>query len=53
MDNTLVHFATNRNEIETPNGVVDFGPRLNPRSPLWLRFGTAVMRTKADAPPAF
>lgn len=53
MDNTLVHFATNRNEIETPNGVIDFGQLLNPKSPLWLRFGTAVMEPNPNGPPAF
>ncbi len=46
MPTALVHFATNREEILKDSEVVGFGPRLNPKSPLWLRYGTADM-----APP--
>lgn len=53
MDNTLVHFATNRNEEGTPDAVTGFGTLLNPKSPLWLRFGTAVMEPVKKPPPAF
>jgi esterase/lipase superfamily enzyme len=41
---TRVHFATNREEIVAADGTVTgFGPRLNPKSPLWLRYGVADM----------
>ncbi|WP_439578610.1 alpha/beta hydrolase [Elioraea sp.] len=46
MATTLVHFATNREELFEGEEVVGFGPRLNPKSPLWLRYGAAEM-----APP--
>jgi esterase/lipase superfamily enzyme len=46
MARTLVHFATNREELVTDGVVTGFGPALNPKSPLWLRYGTAEM-----APP--
>jgi len=38
-----VHFATNREEIVENGVVTGFGPRLNPKSPLWLRYGAADM----------
>jgi len=53
MENTLVHFATNRNEEGPTDAVTGFGPLLNPKSPLWLRFGTAVMAPNPNTPPAF
>jgi esterase/lipase superfamily enzyme len=41
---TRVHFATNRQEIAAADGTVTgFGPGLNPRTPLWLRYGAADM----------
>lgn len=53
MVNTLVHFVTNRNEEGPPDAITGFGPLLNAKSPLWLRFGTAVMDSSAKPPPAF
>lgn len=50
---TLVHFATNREEILAGEAVVGFGDRLNPKSPVYLRFGTAEMTPPAQSPPAF
>lgn len=38
-----VHFATNREELPDPEAPTGFGPALNPRSPLWLRYGAADM----------
>jgi esterase/lipase superfamily enzyme len=43
MADITVHFATNREELK---GKVPFGPGLNQKSPLFLRYGTAVV-----APP--
>lgn len=43
MARTLVHFATNREEVLVGGEVAGFGPALNPKSPLWLRYGTAEM----------
>jgi len=44
MTATRVHFATNREEIVAADGTVTgFGPGLNPRTPLWLRYGAADM----------
>jgi esterase/lipase superfamily enzyme len=42
---TRVYFATNRETILQGNTdtVVGFGPALNPKSPLWLRYGAAEM----------
>jgi esterase/lipase superfamily enzyme len=49
---TRVHFATNREEIVENGVVTGFGPRLNPKSPLWLRYGAADMEPgkKGDNP---
>ncbi len=38
-----VHFATNREEIPNAEAPTGFGPGLNHRSPLWLRYGAAEM----------
>lgn len=38
MPDITVHFATNREETR---GRIPFGPRLNPKSPLYLRYGRA------------
>jgi esterase/lipase superfamily enzyme len=40
---TLVHFATNREEVFQDGRVVGFTERLNPKSPIYLRYGTAEM----------
>ena len=41
---TRVHFATNREEIASADGtVIGFGPGLNRKTPLWLRYGAADM----------
>jgi len=50
---TLIHFATNRDEILLDNQVVGFGDHLNPKSPVYLRYGTAEMAGPAPTPPAF
>src|SRR3546814_1383669 len=39
-----VYFATNREEIVAGDTVVGFGQGLNPKSPLWLRYGSADLR---------
>jgi esterase/lipase superfamily enzyme len=38
MADLTVHFATNREEVK---GRIPFGPALNPKSPLYLRYGAA------------
>ena len=38
---TLIHFATNREEVYQGDRVVGFTERLNPKSPVYLRYGTA------------
>lgn len=38
MPDLTVHFATNREETK---GKIPFGPALNPKSPLYLRYGSA------------
>lgn len=43
MAKTTVHFATNREEQTNGTDVTGFGPALNPKSPLWLRYGAADM----------
>lgn len=45
---TTVHFATNREERIKGKEVVGFGPNLNPKSPLWLRYGAADMQAPKD-----
>lgn len=50
---TLVHFATNREEKIQNGKVVGFTERLNPKSPVYLRFGVAEMTPPAQSPPAF
>jgi len=45
MSDITVHFATNREETK---GKIPFGPRLNSKSPLYLRYGTA----EVSPPPA-
>jgi len=47
MAKTLVHFATNREEKYTGEAVTGFTERLNPKSPLWLRYGAADMVSAA------
>src|SRR3546814_14313630 len=44
MPDVTVYFATNREEIVSDGTVVGFGPGLNPKSPLWLRYGSADLR---------
>lgn len=40
-----VYYATNRNEITDAAGrETGFGPHLNPKSPVWLRYGAAAMK---------
>lgn len=43
MATTLVHFATNREEEMDNGAVIGFTKRLNPKSPVWVRYGTADM----------
>lgn len=43
MATTLVHFATNREETVENGKVTGFTAHLNPKSPLWLRYGVAEM----------
>lgn len=50
---TPVHFATNREEILKDGEVVDFAPRLNPKSPVYLRYGVAEMAKAAEPPPVY
>jgi esterase/lipase superfamily enzyme len=45
---TTVHFATNRNPIGPENAITGFGPKLNAKSPIWLRYGSADMRKVKD-----
>jgi esterase/lipase superfamily enzyme len=40
---TRVYFATNREEVMAGEVVTGFGPALNPKSPLWLRYGAVGM----------
>ncbi|MFN6954693.1 MAG: alpha/beta hydrolase [Acetobacteraceae bacterium] len=42
-ETVTVHFATNREELPDPEAPTGFGPALNHRSPLWLRYGAAEM----------
>src|SRR3546814_8475008 len=44
MPDVTVYFATNREEIVAGDTVVGFGQGLNPKSPLWLRYGSADLR---------
>ncbi len=53
MARTLVHFATNREEKVENGQVVDFTSRLNPKSPVWLRYGAAEMVKGKKSAPAF
>lgn len=51
---TRVYFATNREEIVAADGTVTgFGPRLNPKSPLWLRYGAADMERRRKGTPPY
>lgn len=50
---TLVHFATNREEVLVNGEAVGFTDRLNPKSPAYLRFGVAEMTPPPSSPPAF
>ena len=48
-ETVTVYFATNREELPDPDDPKGFGPGLNRRSPLWLRYGAADMvRQKKD-----
>lgn len=47
-----VHFATNREERIKGGEVVGFGPALNRRSPLWLRYGAAEMSLRRRGSPS-
>ena len=38
---TLIHFATNREEVYQSDRVVGFSERLNRKSPVYVRYGTA------------
>ena len=38
---TRIHFATNREEIYQGDRVVGFTERLNPKSPVYVRYGAA------------
>ncbi len=53
MAKTLVHFATNREETVESGEVTGFTARLNPKSPVWLRYGVAEMEGSKLPPPAF
>ena len=53
MARTTVHFATNREEELRGDEVVGFGRALNPKSPLWLRFGAADMTGPARRSGAY
>jgi esterase/lipase superfamily enzyme len=54
MATTLVHFATNREEVMVDDGrVVDFAQNLNPKSPVYLRYGVAEMVKSTEPPPAY
>ncbi len=53
MATTTVHFATNREEIFAGEAVTGFGKHLNPRSPLWLRYGAADLTSTRAKPPTF
>jgi len=53
MATTLVHFATNREEVVMEGRVVDFTARLNPKSPVYLRYGAADMVKSETPPPAY
>jgi esterase/lipase superfamily enzyme len=45
-DPVTVHFATNREETPDAAAPTGFGPALNHRSPLWLRYGAADMASQ-------
>ena len=53
MATTTVHFATNRDETMAGEAIVGFGEHLNPKSPLWLRYGAADMASGRRRPPNF
>lgn len=50
---TLVHFATNRNEIVDGGKTISFGNKLNEKSPVYLRFGSAIMASPAKKDSAY
>lgn len=52
MATTRVHFATNREPVPAEGEpLLGFGPRLNPKSPLWLRYGSAEMEKAKKGNP--
>ena len=53
MATTLVHFATNRGERYENGEVTGFTPELNPKSPVYLRYGVADMEKNAAPPPIY
>lgn len=53
MAKATVHFATNREEILDGEAVTGFGRHLNPKSPLWLRYGAADLTSGRGKTPTF